>query len=134
MSEIVENTNITDLNKVLKSIKSLKLLTEKKFNSEDMATLAELLNGALPQTEMDKGQARLVRFLANKLTPKGVAELFNRAGCPGLILWTDSKTIISRLPLTKLVYLQWNNENQKYIVEEYTPRAAPLQSSRLEQP
>lgn len=129
MSEFTENTNIAYLNGTLKEIRNLELLKSRTFNQQDLESLDRLLNGALPKTEMDKGQARLIRFMSNKSTPPKIAEFLNDIGAPGLILWTDSKTIIARLRLSKLIYLQWSKDDGKYKVKQYLSKVDSPQTA-----
>lgn len=116
------DTSLKTLNESLKTIKSLPLVKDQIYSDKDLLQLRELLNGSLPKTESDRAQARIVRYLSAR-SPAKTYELFSHSGAPGLVLWMDSRAILQRLRLRKLVFLQWDKENEQFIVEKYIPLA-----------
>ncbi len=117
---MIVDTSLKTLNEALKKIKSLALVKENVFSEEDLEVLKATLNGSLPKTDADRAQARLVRYLSDR-SPAKAYELFSQSGAPGLILWMDSRAILQRLRLRKLVFLQWDKKNDQFIVEKYVP-------------
>ncbi len=120
-SVLSDNVKFQELNEIIKKIRQLPMIRTRQFNEEDLQQLKVLLNSALPRTDMDKGQARLIRYFSSHSSKKAI-ELVNEIRAYGLILWMDARTLINSLKLHNLVFLQWDKENSCYDVQKYEPQ------------
>lgn len=79
----------------------------------------ELLNSSLPKETDQYGLFLFIKEMFHNNKNKFLRFIDNSEyNC--FVLWTENKTIMNHLNLRKKVYIKWDQENKKYLVERYT--------------
>jgi hypothetical protein len=72
-----------------------------------------LLNTSTPQLESDNNYKEIIKYLYRK-NPRDFYKLVITSRIKNIILWTESKCIVSHFGLRNIVYIKWDNDENMY--------------------
>lgn len=95
-----------------------RIIAKKEVDADSMAHLEAIINAAQPVSSDDLAQQRLVKGLYNE--DKNAFMRFAKGkSFEGILLWTESRAIVSLLGLKNMVYISWDNVEKMYRVSEF---------------
>lgn len=99
-------------------LKKSRLITKEEYDDEAIMHFEKILNSSLPVSEYENNIYYLIKDMYYNDKNKFITYI-NNSNLECLILYTDNKRIISHFNLLYKLYINWNKEEKKYIVEKY---------------
>jgi hypothetical protein len=99
-------------------LKKSRLILKNKFDDDAIIHFEKILNSALPVTEYEHNIYYLIKdmYYADK---SKFMNYINNSNLESFILYTDNKKIIAHFKLMYKLYINWDKDLKKYIVEKY---------------
>ena len=89
------------------------LIANKILSDESVMEFQQLLNMAIPESEADTNYKEIIKFLYRK-NPRDFYKLLISSRLKNIILWTESKCIVSHFGLRNIVYIKWDKDENIY--------------------
>jgi hypothetical protein len=89
------------------------LIANKNINNESVAEFQDLLNASIPKTESDINYKEVIKYLYRK-NPINFYKLIITSRLNNIVLWTESKCIVSHFGLKNIVYIKWDKVESMY--------------------
>jgi len=99
-------------------LKKSRLIVKEEYDDEAIMHFEKLLNSSLPVSEYENNIYYLIKDMYYNDKNKFINYIKN-SNLECLILYTDNKKIINHFNLLYKLYINWNKEEKKYIVEKY---------------
>jgi hypothetical protein len=99
-------------------LKKSRLITKEEYDDEAIMHFEKILNSSLPISEYENNIYYLIKDMYYNDKNKFITYI-NNSNLECLILYTDNKRIINHFNLLYKLYINWNKEEKKYIVEKY---------------
>jgi hypothetical protein len=99
-------------------LKKSRIILKNEFDDEAIDHFEKLLNSSLPVTEYEYNIYYLIKDMYYNDKNKFI-NYINNSNLDSLILYTDNKRIINHFKLIYKLYINWNKDEKKYIVEKY---------------
>ena len=99
-------------------LKKSRLIVKEEYDDEAIIHFEKLLNSSLPVSEYENNINYLIKDMYYNDKNKFINYIKN-SNLECLILYTDNKKIINHFNLLYKLYINWNKEEKKYIVEKY---------------
>jgi hypothetical protein len=99
-------------------LKKSRLIVKEEYDDEAIIHFEKLLNSSLPVSEYENNIYYLIKDMYYNDKNKFINYIKN-SNLECLILYTDNKKIINHFNLLYKLYINWNKEEKKYIVEKY---------------
>jgi len=99
-------------------LKKSRLILKEEYDDEAIIHFEKLLNSSLPVSEYENNIYYLIKDMYYNDKNKFINYIKN-SNLECLILYTDNKKIINHFNLLYKLYINWNKEEKKYIVEKY---------------
>jgi hypothetical protein len=102
-------------------LKKSRLIAKGQYDNDAISHFEKLLNSSLPITDYENHIYYFVKDLYYDDKSKFL-NFINNSNLQSLILYTNNKNIISHFNLEYKVYINWNKDEKKYIVERYSKK------------
>jgi hypothetical protein len=89
------------------------LILNKNLSDESVMEFQHLLNTSTPKSESDNNYKDIIKYLYRK-NPRDFYKLIITSRIKNIILWTESKCIVSHFGLRNIVYIKWDNDENIY--------------------
>jgi hypothetical protein len=102
-------------------LKKSRLIVKEQYDNDAIEHFEKLLNSSLPITDYENHIYYFIKDLYYDDKSKFLNYIDN-SNLQALILYTNNKNIISHFNLEYKVYINWNKDEKKYIVERYSKK------------
>jgi hypothetical protein len=103
-----------------------RIVAKKEVDADSLAHLEAIINAAQPSSPEDLAQQRLIKGLYSE-DKNAFMRFVKGKKFESVLLWTESRAIISYLGLKGVVYIRWDNDEKIYRVSEFVkPAVAPV--------
>jgi hypothetical protein len=99
-------------------LKKSRIVLKNEFDDESISHFENILNSSLPVTEYENNIYYLIKDIYYNDKNKFI-NYINNSNLECFILYTDNKKIINHFKLLYKLYINWDKELKKYIVEKY---------------
>jgi hypothetical protein len=99
-------------------LKKSRIVLKNEFDDESISHFENILNSSLPVTEYENNIFYLIKDIYYNDKNKFI-NYINNSNLECFILYTDNKKIINHFKLIYKLYINWDKELKKYIVEKY---------------
>ena len=99
-------------------LKKSRIIVKNEFDNEAIEHFEKILNSSLPVTEYEYNIYYLIKDMYYNDKNKFI-NYINNSNLECLILYTDNKRIINHFKVIYKLYINWNKDEKKYIVEKY---------------
>lgn len=99
-------------------LKKSRIVLKNEFDDDSISHFENILNSSLPVTEYENNIYYLVKDIYYNDKNKFI-NYINNSNLECFILYTDNKKIINHFKLIYKLYINWDKELKKYIVEKY---------------
>lgn len=89
------------------------LISNKVLTNDSVMEFQNLLNTSIPQTESDINYKEVIKYLYRK-NPCEFYKLIISSRLKNIVLWTESKCIVSHFGLRNIVYIKWDKDDDIY--------------------
>ena len=102
-------------------LKKSRLIAKKHYDNDAVNHFEKLLNSSLPITDYENHIYYFVKDLYYDDKNKFLNFIEN-SNLQSLILYTNNKNIINHFELQYKIYINWDKNEKKYIVEKYNKK------------
>ena len=102
-------------------LKKSRLIAKKHYDNDAINHFEKLLNSSLPITDYENHIYYFVKDLYYDDKTKFLNFIEN-SNLQSLILYTNNKNIINHFELQYKIYINWDKNEKKYIVERYNKK------------
>ncbi len=99
-------------------LKKSRLIVKKHYDNDAISHFEKLLNSSLPVTDYENHIYYFVKDLYYDDKTKFLKFIEN-SNLQSLILYTNNKNIINHFELQYKIYINWDKNEKKYIVDKY---------------
>jgi len=89
------------------------LISNKVLTDDSVMEFQSLLNTSIPHTESDINYKEVIKYLYRK-NPCDFYKLIISSRLKNIVLWTESKCIVSHFGLRNIVYIKWDKDDVMY--------------------
>lgn len=130
MADSQSPENINFLREHYKNIINSAVVKRKETSDAAIQEFERLLNVSMPTNAYERGVYDTVRATYQAVGGDYIYAI-QRRNWQHYVLYTEGKNIVSMLRIRDIVYLQWNNEEKKYMVSR-NKNSAPRQAETVE--
>jgi len=111
-------------------LKKSRLISKNQYDNDAILHFENLLNSSLPSNDYENHIYYFIKdlYYDNKLK---FLNYINESNLQSLILYTNNKNIIDHFDLKYKIYINWDKNEKKYIVEKFKKKYKSSNSSEL---